>query len=63
MTIDVTTDFVDHIHIYTSPSGRVFVQHERADGAAADPVRAITMCVQAAQSVAAAHGIPLEGDD
>lgn len=62
MTIDVTTDFVDHIHIYTSPSGRVFVQHERNDGTDADPERAITMLIQAARSVAAAHNIALEGD-
>jgi hypothetical protein len=61
-TIDVTTDFVDHLHIYTSPTGRVFVQHELQDGAEGDPHRAITLLVQAARMVAAAHHISLEGD-
>lgn len=62
MAIDVTTDFVDHIHIYTSPSGAVFVQHERAEGAEPDPKVAITMLIQAARNVATAHNILLEGD-
>lgn len=62
MTVNVTEDFVDHIHVYVAPSGRVYVQHERNDGTEADPRRAITMLVQAAQYVAAAHHIELEGD-
>ena len=62
MTIDVTTEFVDHLHIYTSPTGRVYVQHERNDGTEADPRQAISLLIQAARSVAAAHNISLEGD-
>ena len=62
MTIDVTEDFVDHIHVYQSPTGRVFVQHERNDGdaTAPDPREAIRLLVLAAQSLAAAHGISLD---
>ena len=59
MTIDVETEFVDHVHIYTSPTGRVFVSHELNDGSEGDPKKAITMLVQAAHVLAAAHNIPL----
>jgi len=62
MTVNVTTDFVDHIHVFVAPSGHVYVQHERNDGTETDPKRAISMLVQAARSVAAAHNISLEGD-
>lgn len=61
-TINVETDFVDHVHIYTSPTGRVFVSHEVNDGTEGNPTVAITLLVQAARMLAAAHNISLEGD-
>jgi hypothetical protein len=60
MTVRVEEDFVDHVHIYTAPSGAVFVQHDRGDGTTAAPERAIALLIQAARSVAAAHNIALE---
>lgn len=60
MTVNVAEDFVDHVHVYTAPSGRIYVQHERQDAAPADPREAISLLIQAARFVAAAHNISLE---
>jgi hypothetical protein len=62
MTINVREDFVDHLHVYQSPAGGIFVQHERNDGdpTEADPRTAIQLLVKAAYALAAAHGISLD---
>ena len=60
-TVNVAEDFVDHVHIFTSPAGRIYVQHDRNDGTTdPDPKAAITLLIQAARCVAAAHSISLE---